>query len=74
MSDKNSDTANLPMKALNEIPTPNADAQHITALVKDRNRVVGYPQSHKTRKIRKNLRMRNRARNNRRGKTSKCHI
>jgi len=32
----------LPMNALNEIPTPNADAQHITALVKDSGRVTGY--------------------------------
>ena len=32
----------LPMNALNEIPTPHADAQHITALKKDSGRVTGY--------------------------------
>jgi len=32
----------LPMNALNEIPTPNADAQQITALVKDGGHVTGY--------------------------------
>jgi len=30
------------MQALSEIPTPSADAQHITALVKDGGRVTGY--------------------------------
>ena len=30
------------MKALSEIPTPHADAQHITSLVKDGGRVTGY--------------------------------
>ena len=38
MTDKNS----LPMNALSEIPTPNDDAQSITALVKDGGRVTGY--------------------------------
>jgi len=33
---------NLPMNALNEIPTPNSDAQSITALKKDSGRVTGY--------------------------------
>ena len=33
---------NLPMNALNDIPTPNADAQSITALKKDGGRVTGY--------------------------------
>ena len=33
---------NLPMNALNEIPTPNADAKSITALKKDGGRVTGY--------------------------------
>jgi hypothetical protein len=33
---------NLPMNALNEIPTPNADAQSITALQKESGRVTGY--------------------------------
>lgn len=32
----------LPMNALNEIPNPNADAQQITALVKDGGHVTGY--------------------------------
>ena len=30
------------MNALNEIPTPHANAQHITALKKDSGRVIGY--------------------------------
>ena len=30
------------MKALSEIPTPNSDAHHITALIKDGGRVTGY--------------------------------
>ena len=30
------------MNALNEIPTPNANAQHITALVKKSGHVTGY--------------------------------
>ena len=32
----------LPMNALNEIPTPSADAQSITALKKDSGHVTGY--------------------------------
>ena len=32
----------LAMNALNEIPTPNENAQRITALKKDRGRVTGY--------------------------------
>jgi len=32
----------LPMQALSEIPTPKANAQRITALVKDGGRVTGY--------------------------------
>ena len=32
----------LPMKALDEIPTPRHDAQNITALVKNDGRVTGY--------------------------------
>ena len=32
----------LPMKALSEIPTPRADAAHITSLVKNGGRVTGY--------------------------------
>ena len=38
MIDKNS----LPMNALSEIPTPNANAGHITGLVKEAGRVTGY--------------------------------
>jgi len=41
MSNENK-TAALPMNALNEIPTPNANAQRITALMKDGGRVTGY--------------------------------
>jgi len=41
MPDSNK-TAALPMNALNEIPTPHANAQHITALKKDSGRVIGY--------------------------------
>lgn len=33
---------NLPMLALKEIPQPRADAQRITALVKERGRIAGY--------------------------------
>ena len=36
------DNNSLPMKALSEIPTPNANAQHITSLVKSGGRVTGY--------------------------------
>ena len=32
----------LPMMAMKETPTPNSDAQTITALVKESGRVVGY--------------------------------
>lgn len=32
----------LPMMAMKEIPTPNADAKQITALVKESGRVKGY--------------------------------
>lgn len=35
-------TKTLPMNALNEIPTPNANAQRITALKKESGRVTGY--------------------------------
>ena len=40
MSDKK--LSSLPMNALNEIPTPKANAQYITALVKSRGHVTGY--------------------------------
>jgi hypothetical protein len=36
------DNKSLPMKALSEIPTPKANAQRITALVKEIGRVTGY--------------------------------
>lgn len=39
--DKNNTSA-LPMNALNEVPTPNADAKQIVALQKSGGRVVGY--------------------------------
>ena len=39
MSEKNK---TLPMNALNQIPTPKANAQRITALKKSGGRVVGY--------------------------------
>lgn len=34
--------AKLPMMAMKEIPTPNADAKQIVALVKENGRVSGY--------------------------------
>lgn len=42
MSDDKHDLSSLPMQALSEIPTPNADAQQIVALVKRDGRVTGY--------------------------------
>ena len=42
MSDKNTHSSNLSMNTLSDIPTPNANAQRITALKKDSGRVVGY--------------------------------
>lgn len=36
------DLSKLPMMALQDIPTPNADAQPIVALVKEGGRVTGY--------------------------------
>ena len=36
------DVSKLPMMALKDIPTPNADAKEITALVKEDGRVTGY--------------------------------
>lgn len=35
-------SSSLAMKAFNEIPTPDANAQRITALRKNRGRVTGY--------------------------------
>jgi len=42
MTDKQIDSSSLAMNALNEIPAPNPDAEHITALVKDGGHVTGY--------------------------------
>ncbi|MGL5435289.1 MAG: DUF3892 domain-containing protein [Lachnospiraceae bacterium] len=36
------DPYSLPMQSLNEIPTPNADAKKIIALVKESGKVTGY--------------------------------
>ena len=36
------DASKLPMMALKDIPTPNADAKKITALIKEDGRVTGY--------------------------------
>ena len=36
------DLSKLPLMALHDIPTPNADAQPIVALVKEGGRVTGY--------------------------------
>lgn len=36
------DASKLPMMALKDIPTPNADAKKIAALVKEDGRVTGY--------------------------------
>ncbi|WRS27958.1 DUF3892 domain-containing protein [Oscillospiraceae bacterium MB08-C2-2] len=35
-------TSSLPMQTLKDVPTPNANAQRITALVKAAGRVTGY--------------------------------
>ena len=42
MPDQNTTTKNLPINALSEIPEPNPDAQHISALKKDGSHVTGY--------------------------------
>lgn len=42
------DTTSLPMRALSEIPTPKADAQEITALVKKSGKITGYQLSNGT--------------------------
>ncbi|MDX9871775.1 MAG: DUF3892 domain-containing protein [Clostridia bacterium] len=36
------DLSSLPLNTLEQIPTPNADAQEIIALVKESGRTVGY--------------------------------
>ncbi len=41
MNNKESNTA-LPKAALDDIPTPNADAASITGLVKQRGKITGY--------------------------------
>lgn len=42
MSDEKRNLSSLPMQALSEIPTPNADAKQIVGLVKHEGRVSGY--------------------------------
>ena len=39
---ENQNLTELPMMAMKDIPTPNADAKQITALVKERGRITGY--------------------------------
>ncbi len=39
---ENNDTSKLPMMALKDVPTPNADAKPIVALVKKSGRITGY--------------------------------
>lgn len=39
---ENNDTSKLPMMALKDVPTPNADAKQIVALVKKGGRIAGY--------------------------------
>ncbi len=39
---ENRDVSKLPMMALKDVPTPNADAKEITALVKEDGRITGY--------------------------------
>lgn len=34
--------SNLPMMAMKDIPTPNADSKQITGLLKENGRVIGY--------------------------------
>lgn len=42
MSPEGQNLSILPMNALRDIPTPNADAKKITGLVKEHGRVTGY--------------------------------
>ena len=42
MSEQKGNLSSLPLNAMRDIPTPNADAQEIVALVKDGGRVTGY--------------------------------
>ncbi len=39
---ENNDTSKLPMMTLKDVPTPNADAKQIVALVKKGGRIAGY--------------------------------
>lgn len=39
---QSTDLSKLPMMALKDIPTPNADAAHIVALVRESGRTAGY--------------------------------
>ena len=36
------DLSTLPLMAMSEVPTPQPDAKHITALVKDSGKITGY--------------------------------
>lgn len=42
MNQSNDNNIPLPLRALNEIPEPKADAKEITALVKEGGKVTGY--------------------------------
>ena len=42
MPENNGDLSSLPMQTLQEVPTPNADAKQIVALVKHSGRITGY--------------------------------
>ncbi len=42
MNTDNQHSSKLPMMAMDEIPTPKENAEHITALVKSDGRVTGY--------------------------------
>lgn len=42
MSEQNIDLTKLPLQTFRDIPTPKADAKHITALVKSSGRITGY--------------------------------
>ena len=42
MTDKNISSSSLATNALSEIPEPNANAQEITALVKESGQITGY--------------------------------
>lgn len=44
----NKDHLALPLRALDQIPTPNADAKSITGLIKESGKVTGYQLSDNT--------------------------